>query len=74
MLLLDSSFISPAPHPGSWRLGRSLALGHAKEYVCVTRAITPLALAFVSLEIVSTLQALHLLISRSPCFDFFMDF
>jgi hypothetical protein len=38
------------------------------------KAIAPLALAFVSSEIVSTLKAFHLLVLPSPCFDFWMDF
>jgi hypothetical protein len=52
MFFLDSSFTLPLP---SWQLWRSLALRHAREYVCAMKAIAPLALAFVSLEIISTL-------------------
>jgi hypothetical protein len=38
------------------------------------KAFAPLALAIASLDIISTLQAFHLLVLASPYYKFFMNF
>jgi hypothetical protein len=44
--------------PLCW-LEQSLALGCVKKFVCVARAVAPLVIALVSLEVVSGLLTLH---------------
>jgi hypothetical protein len=62
------------PKPHLRRIGQNLVLQHAREYVCVARALAPLALALASSNIISTLQAFHPSVLPSSCSNSLMDF
>lgn len=66
-----SSFSSHSrPHCFYW----SLALRRAWEYVCVVRALAPLALASTLSKNINFLQAFHLSKSSLSCLDSLMKF
>jgi len=67
---LDPMPIFPPIH----QLGQSLALGHAREFACVAKAITPLAPTPTFFEIISTLQTLHPSSLDFPCLDSLVNF
>jgi len=72
LVLPDLDFTHMAP-PLCW-LGWNFALGHIREFARVVRALTFLAPALVSLEMINALLAIHPLNMDSPYLDSLLDF